>query len=91
MTPPPTLAPVWSQLPGQVWNLSNRADAPLMSNALGDPCVVRVTFEILKPRLFRDLVQFCAALVDLVVGVGHHLGSARLRWAVCCSAVCSAM
>jgi hypothetical protein len=24
--------------------------------------------------LFRDGVQFCSGLVDLVVGVGHHLG-----------------
>jgi hypothetical protein len=28
----------------------------------------------LVSRLFRDRVQFCSGLVDLVAGVGHHLG-----------------
>jgi hypothetical protein len=51
--------------------------------------VLRRTFETLRPRkircrtvfggglicgLFRDRVQFCSALVDLVVGVRHHRG-----------------
>ena len=31
-------------------------------------------FETLVCRLFRDSVQFCSGLVDLVVGVGHHGG-----------------
>src|SRR5262245_40048486 len=26
------------------------------------------------PQLFRDSVQLCSGLVDLVVGVGHHSG-----------------
>ena len=32
------------------------------------------SFETLVCRLFRDGVQFCSGLVDLVVGVGHHGG-----------------
>jgi hypothetical protein len=41
------------------------------------PCSTRqsrLTFETLVTRLFRDGIQFCSGLVDLVVGVGHHLG-----------------
>ena len=34
----------------------------------------RLTFETLVTRLFRDGVQFCSGLVDLVVCVGHNLG-----------------
>jgi hypothetical protein len=32
------------------------------------------SFETLISRLFRDGVQFCSGLVDLVVCVGHHRG-----------------
>jgi hypothetical protein len=32
------------------------------------------TIETLGHLLFRDRVQFCSGLVDLVVGVGRHLG-----------------
>ena len=32
------------------------------------------SFETLVCRLFRDSVQFCSGLVDLVVCVGHHGG-----------------
>ena len=37
------------------------------------------TIETLVTLLFRDRVQFCSGLVDLVVGVRHHrAGSHRL-------------
>ena len=36
---------------------------------------LRLTFETLVCRLFRDGVQLCSGLVDLVVGVGRHVGS----------------
>jgi hypothetical protein len=32
------------------------------------------TFETLIPRLFRDGVQLCSGVVDLVSGVGRHGG-----------------
>jgi hypothetical protein len=32
------------------------------------------SFETLVSRLFRDSLQFCSGLVDLFVGVGHHIG-----------------
>ena len=35
------------------------------------------SFETLVSRLFRDRVQFCSGLVDLVVGVGGYLGGAH--------------
>ena len=34
----------------------------------------RPSFETLISRLFRDSVQFCSGLVDLVVCVGRHVG-----------------
>jgi hypothetical protein len=32
------------------------------------------SFETLVTRLFRDHIQLCSGLVDLVIGVGHHGG-----------------
>ena len=32
------------------------------------------SFETLVCRLFRDAVEFCSGLVDLVVCVRHHVG-----------------
>ena len=36
--------------------------------------LLRRIFASLRCRLFRDSVQFCSDLVDLVVGVGRHGG-----------------
>ncbi len=33
---------------------------------------LRLTFETLVCRLFRDGLQFCSGLVDLIVGIRHH-------------------
>ena len=38
------------------------------------PEILTRIFETLVTRLFRDCVQFCSGLVDLVVGVRHHGG-----------------
>ena len=46
-----------------------------------DTRVLRRTSASRRSRLFRDDVQFCSGLVDLVVGVGHHLVGRRLALA----------
>ena len=37
-----------------------------------------MTFETLETRLFRDRVQCRSGLIDLVVGIGRHLGGGHL-------------
>jgi hypothetical protein len=50
-------------------------DGTLHKALLASQLVIpRRRFETLICRLLRDSVQFCSGLVDLVVGVGHHLG-----------------
>jgi len=43
-------------------------------NPLDAHAFLRSDYETLVCRLFRDSVQFCSGLVDLVVGVRHHGG-----------------
>jgi hypothetical protein len=44
------------------------------SSPVGQKGVMRRTSASRRCRLFRDGVQFCSGLVDLAVGIGHHLG-----------------
>ena len=54
--------------------MGSRTENPSIVSDIAPDRRLRLTFETLVCRLFRDSVQFCSGLVDLVVCVGHHLG-----------------
>jgi hypothetical protein len=47
------------------------------------PATLTQTFETLETRLFRDGIQFCSGLVNLVVCVGGYLGGAHCLALAC--------